>query len=88
MCLVKAYYQIHVAEEDIKKTGITSSFGLHDFPGTPSGLRNDKQSFIDEVLRGLSFVFAYIDYVPINRRDRKKTRTIYRKLSRDLNISV
>lgn len=69
--LVKAFHQIPVAKD---KTAITTPFGLYEFVRTSFDLRNAAQSFqrlIDEVLRGLSFTFAYIDDVLI--ASRKKT---------------
>ena len=57
-----------MAEEDVHKTAITTPFGLFEFTRMPFGLRNAAQTFqhfIDTVLRGLSFSYAYIDDVLI-----------------------
>ena len=49
-----------------KQLYITTPFGLFEFVRMPFGLKNAAQSFqrfIDQVLRGLHFSYAYIDDV-------------------------
>ena len=73
--LLKGYHQIPVADQDVKKTGVITPFGLFLFPRTPFGLKNAGQDFqrlMDEILGDVPHTFVYIDDILVASETREE----------------
>lgn len=81
--VVRAFYHIPVAEEDIKKTAVITPFGLIEYVRMCFGLRNAAQTFqrfSDEIMRDLDYVFPYLDDFFIASKDEKEHETHLREV--------
>lgn len=62
--LLKGYWQLPMAKEDVPKTVLATTRGLYEFVRMPFGLRNASNTFqrlMDQLTRDLPGVFAYLD---------------------------
>lgn len=70
--LVKGYYQVPMAEDDIQKTCVITPFGAFEWLYMPFGLRNAGNTFqrmMDRLALDLPYVFVYLDDVLIASPD-------------------
>ena len=73
--LKSAFHHVPIAPESVHKTTIRTPVGDYAFTRTPFGLSTSAQVFqrlIDTVIRGLPFLYAYVDDILIFIKDEKE----------------
>ena len=73
--LLKSYHQVPVAEKDMEKTALLTPLGSFAFKRAAMDLRNSgavSQRFMDDVTRGLDFMYVYIDDVLVFSRSTRE----------------
>ena len=85
--LYKSYYQLELAPSSVHKTAMCTPIGLFAYKRLAMGMKNSQAcmaKFMNEVLRGLNFVFCYIDDILIFSKDleehRKHLALVFKRL--------
>ena len=77
--------------DDIPKTAVITLFGLCEFLCMPFGLKNTAQTFprlMDTVLRGLDFIFVYLDDILVASRSKQKHRAHVRQVLQQQGLVI
>ena len=89
--LRKGYWQIPMSKDNIAKTAVITPFGLYEFLVMSFGLRNAGSSFqrmMDRVIRGLPFVFCYLDDLRIASRSPQELITYLFQRLREFGLVI
>lgn len=73
--MLKGFWQVPMAEQDIPKTAVITPLGLFEFKRMPFGLRNSSNTFqrvMNEAFRDMKDVFVYVDDLLVASENREK----------------